>query len=110
MDFKVAGTEVGVTALQMDIKIKGVTREILHDALKQANVARAQIREVMSKAIAEPRKELSKYAPKFESFQIDKDKIKDVIGTGGKDEDSRCHCFCDTGIFLWYERQDENSA
>ena len=84
MDFKVAGTEVGVTALQMDIKIKGVTREILHDALKQANVARAQIREVMSKAIAEPRKELSKYAPKFESFQIDKDKIKDVIGTGGK--------------------------
>ena len=84
MDFKVAGTEVGVTALQMDIKIKGVTREILHDALKQANVARAQIREVMSKAIAEPRKELSKYAPKFESFQIDKDKIKDVIGSGGK--------------------------
>ena len=84
MDFKVAGTEVGVTALQMDIKIKGVTREILHDALMQAHKARAEIREVMSKAIAEPRKELSKYAPKFISFYIDKDKIREVIGTGGK--------------------------
>lgn len=84
MDFKVAGTEKGVTALQMDIKIKGVTREILHDALMQAQVARAEIRKVMSEAIAEPRHELSKYAPKFESFYIDKDKIKDVIGTGGK--------------------------
>ncbi len=84
MDFKVAGTEKGVTALQMDIKIKGVTREILHDALMQAHVARAEIRKVMSEAIAEPRHELSKYAPKFETFYIDKDKIKDVIGTGGK--------------------------
>ena len=84
MDFKVAGTEAGITALQMDIKIKGVTREILHDALVQANKARAQIREVMKGAISEPRKELSKYAPKFESFYIDKDKIKDVIGSGGK--------------------------
>ena len=84
MDFKVAGTEVGVTALQMDIKIKGVTREILHDALMQAHKARAEIREVMSKAIAEPRKELSKYAPKFVTFDIDKDKIREVIGTGGK--------------------------
>ena len=84
MDFKVAGTEKGVTALQMDIKIKGVTREILHDALMQAHGARAEIRKVMTVAIAEPRKELSKYAPKFESFYIDKDKIKDVIGTGGK--------------------------
>ena len=84
MDFKVAGTEKGVTALQMDIKIKGVTREILHDALMQAHGARAQIREVMAKAISEPRKELSKYAPKFETFYIDKDKIKDVIGSGGK--------------------------
>lgn len=84
MDFKVAGTEKGVTALQMDIKIKGVTREILHDALMQAHGARAEIRKVMTEAIVEPRKELSKYAPKFESFYIDKDKIKDVIGTGGK--------------------------
>ncbi|MBQ9266417.1 MAG: polyribonucleotide nucleotidyltransferase [Bacilli bacterium] len=84
MDFKVAGTEVGVTALQMDIKIKGVTREILHDALMQAHDARAQIRKVMSEAIAEPRAELSKYAPKYFSFYINKDKIKDVIGSGGK--------------------------
>ena len=84
MDFKVAGTANGITALQMDIKIKGVTREILKEALQQANKARAQIREVMSKAISEPRKELSKYAPKFDSFYIDKDKIKDVIGSGGK--------------------------
>ena len=84
MDFKVAGTENGITALQMDIKIKGVTREILKEALTQANKARAQIREVMKDAISEPRKELSKYAPKFESFYIDKDKIKDVIGSGGK--------------------------
>ncbi len=84
MDFKVAGTKNGITALQMDIKIKGVTREILHDALYQANKARAQIREVMSKAISEPRSELSEYAPKFETIYIDKDKIKDVIGSGGK--------------------------
>ncbi|MBP5694133.1 MAG: polyribonucleotide nucleotidyltransferase [Bacilli bacterium] len=84
MDFKVAGTEVGVTALQMDIKIKGVTREILHDALMQAHEARAEIRKVMSEAISEPRAELSKYAPKYFSFYINKDKIKDVIGSGGK--------------------------
>ena len=84
MDFKVAGTELGITALQMDIKIKGVIREILHDALMQAHKARAQIREVMSACISEPRKELSKYAPKFITFYIDKTKIKDVIGTGGK--------------------------
>ena len=84
MDFKVAGTKNGITALQMDIKIKGVTREILHDALYQANKARAQIREVMSKAISEPRSELSEYAPKFDTIYIDKDKIKDVIGSGGK--------------------------
>ena len=84
MDFKVAGTELGITALQMDIKIKGVTREILHVALMQAHKARAQIREVMSACISEPRKELSEYAPKFITFYIDKTKIKDVIGTGGK--------------------------
>ncbi len=84
MDFKVSGTELGVTALQMDIKIKGVTKEILHDALMQAHKARAEIREVMAKAISEPRKELSVYAPKFASFDIDKSKIKDVIGSGGK--------------------------
>ncbi len=84
MDFKCAGTENGLTALQMDIKIHGVTREVLSQALAQAHKARAEIREVMSKAIAEPRKEVSKYAPKMVTFNIDPDKIRDVIGTGGK--------------------------
>ena len=84
MDFKVAGTKNGITALQMDIKIKGITKEILKEALAQAHGARAQIREVMEKAIAEPRKEVSKYAPKFAVMYINPDKIKEVIGSGGK--------------------------
>ena len=84
MDFKVAGTEKGITALQMDIKIKGVTKEVLREALAQANVARAKIREVMKKAIAEPRPDVGKYAPKMDTFFIDEDKIREVIGTGGK--------------------------
>ena len=84
MDFKCAGTEKGITALQMDIKIHGVTREVLSEALAQANKARAQIREVMKGALAEPRTEVSKYAPKMTTFNIDPDKIRDVIGTGGK--------------------------
>ena len=84
MDFKVAGTEKGITALQMDIKIKGVTKEVLHEALMQAHGARAQIREVMKKAIAEPRPDVGKYAPKMDTFMIDVDKIREVIGTGGK--------------------------
>lgn len=84
MDFKVAGTKNGITALQMDIKIKGVTREVLKEALTQAHEARAKIREVMAKAIDKPRPDVSKYAPKMDTFKIDPDKIKDVIGTGGK--------------------------
>lgn len=84
MDFKCAGTEKGITALQMDIKIHGVTREVLSKALAQANKARAEIREVMKKAISEPRKEVSEYAPKMLTFMIDPDKIREVIGTGGK--------------------------
>ena len=84
MDFKVAGTKNGITALQMDIKIKGITKEILKEALAQANKARAKVREVMMTAIAEPRKTLSKYTPKFGIKYIDVDKIKDVIGSGGK--------------------------
>ena len=84
MDFKCAGTEKGITALQMDIKIHGVTREVLSKALAQANKARAEIREVMKGAISEPRKEVSEYAPKMLTFMIDPDKIRDVIGTGGK--------------------------
>lgn len=84
MDFKVAGTAKGITALQMDIKIAGVTREVLAEALEQANKARAQIREVMAKAIAEPRADVSEFAPKLDKMQVPVDKIREVIGTGGK--------------------------
>ena len=84
MDFKVAGTKKGICALQMDIKIKGITKEILEKALKQAKKARLEILEVMTKQIKEPRKEVSKYAPKTEIFEIDPLKIKDVIGRGGE--------------------------
>ena len=83
MDFKVAGTKKGITALQMDIKIKGVTEKILKEALAQAKKARLQILDVMAKCISEPRKSLSKYAPKIDTFMINPDKIKDVIGRGG---------------------------
>ena len=83
MDFKVAGTKDGVCALQMDIKIKGITREILKEALQQAKKARLQVLDVMLEAISKPRAEVSKYAPKVMTFMIDPDKIKDVIGKGG---------------------------
>ena len=83
MDFKVAGTKDGVCALQMDIKIKGITKEILKEALQQAKKARLQVLDVMLGAIKEPRKEVSKYAPKVMTFMINPDKIKDVIGKGG---------------------------
>ena len=84
MDFKVAGTRKGICALQMDIKIKGVTKEILAEALEQAKKARMQILDVMGNVISEPRKELSPYAPKIETFTINPEKIKDVIGRGGE--------------------------
>ena len=84
MDFKVAGTREGICALQMDIKIKGVTKEILAEALAQAKKARMQILDVMAGVIKEPRKELSEYAPKIETFTINPEKIKDVIGRGGE--------------------------
>ena len=84
MDFKVAGTRKGITALQMDIKIKGVTEKILKEALKQAQEARMEILDLMESVIPEPRQELSKYAPKIEILQINPDKIKDVIGKGGE--------------------------
>ena len=84
MDFKVAGTRNGICALQMDIKIKGITKEILKEALEQARKARMEVLDVMQKQIAEPRKEVSKYAPKMETFMIDPMKIKDVIGKGGE--------------------------
>ncbi|MEA5061673.1 MAG: polyribonucleotide nucleotidyltransferase [Erysipelotrichaceae bacterium] len=84
MDFKVAGTKNGITALQMDIKIKGVTREVLKEALAQSHGAREAIRKVMEATIAEPRSDVGKYAPKMDTFFIDVDKIREVIGTGGK--------------------------
>jgi polyribonucleotide nucleotidyltransferase len=84
MDFKVAGTKNGICALQMDIKIKGITEQILKEALQQAKKARSEVLKVMGKAIKEPRKEVSQYAPKMMTFNIDPDKIKDVIGKGGE--------------------------
>lgn len=84
MDFKVAGTRDGITALQMDIKIKGVSREILKKALAQANTARMQILDVIKGAIEAPRSDISEYAPRIIKMNIDPDKIRDVIGPGGK--------------------------
>ena len=84
MDFKVAGTPNGITALQMDIKIRGITKEILKEALYQAKPARAQILSVMLGAISEPRTELSEYALKMKRFNIEPDKIREVIGSQGK--------------------------
>ncbi|MBD3730226.1 MAG: polyribonucleotide nucleotidyltransferase [Sphingomonadales bacterium] len=84
MDFKVAGTEAGITSLQMDIKIAGITKEIMAKALEQAKGGRAHILGEMQKALGASRTELSAHAPRIETMQIDKSKIRDVIGTGGK--------------------------
>ncbi|XTY06830.1 polyribonucleotide nucleotidyltransferase [Enterococcus faecium] len=84
MDFKVAGTKDGITALQMDIKIQGITEQILTEALTQAKQARMEILEELTSTIAAPREELSQYAPKIEMIQIEPAKIKDVIGKGGE--------------------------
>ncbi len=84
MDFKVAGTEEGITAIQMDIKIKGINREILTRALEQARQGRLHILGKMLEVLPAPRAELSKFAPKIVSFSINPDKIRDVIGSGGK--------------------------
>ncbi len=84
MDFKVGGTRKGICSLQMDIKIKGITKEILKEALAQAKDARMEILDVMEAQIKEPRKEVSKYAPKTVIFTINPDKIKEVIGKGGE--------------------------
>ena len=84
MDFKVAGTTTGITALQMDIKIQGITEQILREALTQAKKARFEILEELTSTIAEPRKELSPYSPKIEMISIHPDKIKVVIGRGGE--------------------------
>jgi polyribonucleotide nucleotidyltransferase len=84
MDFKVAGTKDGITALQMDIKIEGITEEILREALAQAKTARFEILKVITDTIAEPRPTVSEYAPKIDFIKIDEDKIKVVIGKGGE--------------------------
>jgi polyribonucleotide nucleotidyltransferase len=84
MDFKVAGTSKGVTALQMDIKIEGLSREILEEALLQAKHGRMHILESMMSTINQPREQLSKYAPKIVTMSINPDKIRDVIGPSGK--------------------------
>ncbi|MEW6263699.1 MAG: polyribonucleotide nucleotidyltransferase [Thermodesulfobacteriota bacterium] len=84
MDFKITGSRRGVTAVQMDIKIKGVTREIMSRALEQAREGRLHILEVMSRALDKPRAEISPYAPKMTTIQINPEKIKDLIGPGGK--------------------------
>ena len=84
MDFKVAGTEHGITSLQMDIKIEGITEEIMKVALGQAKDGRIHILGEMSKALTAARAELGEYAPRIETFKIATDKIREVIGTGGK--------------------------
>ncbi len=84
MDFKVAGTSNGITALQMNIKIRGITKEILKEALYQEKPAREEMLKVMLKEIKEPRKELSEYALKMKKFNIIPDKIREVIGPQGK--------------------------
>ncbi|HEX7186322.1 MAG TPA: polyribonucleotide nucleotidyltransferase [Thermoanaerobaculia bacterium] len=84
MDFKVAGTRQGITALQMDIKITGVTREIMQQALEQARVGRMHLLDIMERAIPSPRTDISRFAPRLYTLTINKEKIRDVIGPGGK--------------------------
>jgi polyribonucleotide nucleotidyltransferase len=84
MDFKVAGTTQGITALQMDIKVSGISREIMAEALEQARAGRLHILEKMNAALAQPRAELSEYAPRLYTIHVPKDRIRDVIGSGGK--------------------------
>ena len=84
MDFKVAGSEEGITSLQMDIKVAGITQEIMAKALEQAKAGRGHILDKMTEALSSSRGEVSKHAPRIETMQIDKSKIRDVIGTGGK--------------------------
>ena len=97
MDFKVAGTRLGITALQMDIKISGITPAILEEALAQAKVARFEILDVIESAIAEPRSELAPTAPKIDSIEIPVDKIKVVIGKGGETIDK---IIAETGVTI----------
>jgi polyribonucleotide nucleotidyltransferase len=84
MDFKITGTDTGITAIQLDTKTIGLDKEIIKETLARGKKARLEILEVMNKAISESRKELSKYAPRITTFKIDPEKIREVIGSGGK--------------------------
>ena len=84
MDFKVCGTSQGITAFQMDVKIKGISRELMSKALDQAREARLHVLDKMLECLAEPRPDVSPYAPRIYTIKIDDDKIRDVIGPGGK--------------------------
>jgi polyribonucleotide nucleotidyltransferase len=84
MDFKVAGTRKGVTSIQMDIKVEGLTREILREALERAHTARMHILDIMDQTIAEPREELSPHAPRITSIQVNPEKLGEIIGPKGK--------------------------
>jgi len=97
MDFKVAGTEKGITAIQMDVKIGGISLDILEEAVGKAREARVHIIGIMSSAIAEPRAEMSPYAPRITSFRINPEKIRDVIGPGGKKINE---IIADTGVTI----------
>ncbi len=118
MDFKVAGTRNGVTALQMDIKIKGISREIMEQALMQARKARLEILDNMEEAISEPRSELSPYAPRMISIQIDPEQIREIIGPQGKtirkitEETETKIDIEDTGkiFILGYSKEDVDKA
>jgi polyribonucleotide nucleotidyltransferase len=100
MDFKVAGTRDGITALQMDIKVRGISYEILREALAQARKGRLEILDHMATTISEVRPELSKYAPKVVTAMINPDKIKDVIGAGGKNINATIEKFDNVKIDL----------
>jgi polyribonucleotide nucleotidyltransferase len=104
MDFKVTGTRNGITALQMDIKISGVSREVLKQALSQARDGRLHILDKMAEAIDKPREEISKYAPRIETIKVSPDKIKDIIGPGGKMIRS---IIADTGVKIDVEDNGE---
>ena len=105
MDFKVAGTREGITAIQMDIKIKGINREILTRALEQARKGRLFILDRMMETISAPREELSPYAPRIISFKIHPDKIREVIGSGGKTINK---IIADTGVKI--DIEDDGSV
>jgi polyribonucleotide nucleotidyltransferase len=84
MDFKIAGTRNGYTGIQMDLKIPGIPRDVLSRAIEQADEARAKIHDIMDNTISRPREEISSYAPRIVAIRVDRDKIRDIIGPGGK--------------------------